>query len=139
MTSTIPADFVPLFRTSPFLDTVGPLFYKGAGAELSVGFHVATKHTNGRGTLHGGVVATVGDIALGYALATATDPPTSALTTSLSVDFLDSASVGDWVETRVDFQKLGGRLAFANAYFHVGDKRIARASGVFLVVDPARR
>jgi uncharacterized protein (TIGR00369 family) len=139
MSDVIPAGFVPLFRTSPFIDAVGPLFQRGMGEDMSVGFHVATKHTNTRGHLHGGVVATVGDIALGYALATSKEPPTSAVTTSLSVDFIGSGSVGDWVETRVDFLKVGGRLAFANAYFSVGGQRIARASGVFLVVDAGRK
>jgi acyl-coenzyme A thioesterase 13 len=56
------------------------------------------------------------------------------VTASLSVDFAGAARPGDWIETSVDIQKLGSRLAFANAYFHVGDERIARASAVFQVL-----
>lgn len=102
---------------------------------MSIGFHVATKHTNARGLLHGGVIATVADVSLGYALATSSDPPGSFVTSSLSVDFAGSAALGDWIYTSVDIQKIGGRLAFASAFFHLGDQRIARASGVFAVVD----
>jgi len=130
----IPPGFAPIFRTSPFLETIGPLYSAGIGASLVIGMRVQEKHTNARGALHGGVLASVADIALGYGLATSTEPPTSMVTAALSVDFAGSAQIGDWVETSLDIQKVGARMAFANVYFSVGGERIARASGVFLVV-----
>jgi uncharacterized protein (TIGR00369 family) len=130
----IPAHFAPIFRTSPFLQTIGPLYSAGSGAQLVVGLRVQEKHTNARGTLHGGVLASIADIALGYGLATSTDPPTSMVTASLSVDFAGSAHVGDWIETTLDIQKIGARMAFANVYFTLRGERIARASGVFLML-----
>jgi uncharacterized protein (TIGR00369 family) len=130
----IPAGFAPIFRTSPFLEAIGPLFSAGCGAQLVVGLRVQEKHTNARGTLHGGVLAAIADIALGYGLATSTNPPTSMVTASLSVDFAGSARSGDWIETSLDIQKVGSRMAFANVYFTLRGERIARASGVFLVL-----
>jgi acyl-coenzyme A thioesterase 13 len=130
----IPTGFAPIFRTSPFLETLGPLYSLGTGASLVVGMRVQRKHTNARGALHGGVLAAVADVALGYGLATSTQPPTSMVTANLSVDFAGSARIGDWVETSLDIQKIGARMAFANVYFSVGGERIARASGVFVVV-----
>jgi acyl-coenzyme A thioesterase 13 len=130
-----PAGFAPIFRTSPFLETIGPLYSAGSGASLVIGMHVQEKHTNARGTLHGGVLASIADIALGYGLATSMSPPTSMVTANLSVDFAGSAQIGDWIETMLDIQKVGSRLAFANVYFSVGGERIARASGVFLVLS----
>ena len=138
MDAPLPAGFEPIFRRSPFLDAIGPLYNKGAGAAMAIGFHVLEKHTNARGLLHGGVIATVADIALGYALSTSVNPPVSMITTSLTVDFIGGAKLDDWVETSVDIQKLGSRLAFANAFFHVGAQRIASARGVFLVVEPKK-
>ena len=135
MTHTeIPPGFAPLFRTSPFLESLGPLYSVGFGASMVIGLRVQEKHTNARGALHGGVLAAVADIALGYGLATSTEPPTSMVTANLSVDFAGGAKIGDWVETSLDVQKVGARMAFANVYFSVGRERIARASGVFLVV-----
>jgi uncharacterized protein (TIGR00369 family) len=135
MTDTeIPAGFAPIFRTSPFLETIGPLYSAGAGASLMIGLRVQEKHTNARGALHGGVLAAVADVALGYGLATSTEPPTSMVTANLCVDFAGSAHIGDWLETSLDIQKIGARMAFANVYFSSGTERIARASGVFLVV-----
>jgi uncharacterized protein (TIGR00369 family) len=130
----IPAGFAPIFRTSPFLETIGPLYSAGAGASLVIGMRVLQKHTNARGALHGGVLASVADVALGYGLATSTEPPTSMVTATLSVDFAASAQIGDWVQTSLDIQKIGARMAFANVYFSVRGERIARASGAFLVV-----
>ncbi len=75
------------------------------------------------------------DIALGYAMATAADPPISAVTSQLSADFAGGARLGDWVESRADIQKIGKTLAFANIYLLVGDARIVRASGVFAVTS----
>jgi acyl-coenzyme A thioesterase 13 len=131
----VPAGFTPIFRTSPFLETIGPLYSAGFGASLVIGMRVQEKHTNARGTLHGGVLASIADVALGYGLATSTQPPTSMVTASLAVDFAGGAQVGDWVETTLDIQKVGARMAFANVYFSVSGERIARASGVFLVTD----
>jgi acyl-coenzyme A thioesterase 13 len=129
----IPTGFAPIFRTSPFLETIGPLYSAGSGTSLVIGMRVQEKHTNARGTLHGGVIASVADIALGYGMAMSTNPPTSMVTANLSVDFAGSAQIGDWLETSLDIQKIGSRMAFANVYFSVGGERIARASGVFLV------
>lgn len=133
MTETIPCDFAPLFRSSPFLDAIGPLFSKGSGTGLVIGLQIQNKHANARGLLHGGVVATLADVSLGYALATSTSPATSMVTASLNIDYVGSARIGDWVETHVDIQKLGNRLAFANAYIHCNGERIARANAVFAV------
>ena len=139
MDRNLPPGFEPLFRRSPFLDAIGPLYNKDSGAAMAIGFHVQEKHTNARGLLHGGVLATVADIALGYALSTSATPPVSLITTSLTVDFIGGAKLDDWVESSVEIQKLGSRLAFANAYFNVGEQRIASARGVFLVGESAAR
>lgn len=133
-TTDIPEGFAPLFRSSPFLDTLGPIYGKGEGANLIVGLRIAEKHTNARGLAHGGVFATLADIALGYCLAFYTEPPQSLVTTNLTLDFAGGAKLGDWIEVQVDIQKSGSRLAFANAYITVAEQRIVRASAVFLVV-----
>ena len=120
-------------RTSPALELIGPLYSRGEGARLEIGCRVEPKHCNARGTVHGGILATLADVALGYAMAFSTKPPTAAVTANLSLDFAGSAAVGDWLQTEVDIQKMGSRLAFANCYISAGGERIVRASAVFLV------
>ena len=131
-----PEGFEPIFRTSAFLDLIGPFYHRGLGHDLVVGLRIEPKHANARGFAHGGVLMTMADIALGYAASTTQEPPLRAVTASLTTDFAGSAQVGDWVEARVDVQKIGGRLVFANAYLTVGTERIVRASAVFARADP---
>jgi uncharacterized protein (TIGR00369 family) len=127
----VPPGFTPLFRTSPFLDALGPFFYRRAGESFVIGLRVADKHANARGTAHGGLLLTLADIALGYTAAFSEDAPLSLTTANLSADFAGSAGVGDWLEAHVDIQKIGHRLVFANAYLVVDGQRIARTSAVF--------
>jgi len=131
MTTDAAEGYTALFRSSPFLDRTGPFYSKGKGETLSIGLRVLEHHLNARGLVHGGALLTMADIALGYAMATSEQPPAGAVTSHLSADFAGSARLGDWVESRVDIQKIGRTLAFANVYLLVGDVRIVRASGVF--------
>ncbi len=131
MTTPIPEGFRPLFRTSPVLDLIGPIYCRGEG--LALGLRVEPKHCNARGTVHGGILAALADVALGYTLGFSTDPPTALITASLTLDYAGTAKTGDWMATTVDAQKRGSRLAFANCYISVGAERIVRASAVFLV------
>ena len=131
----IPTGFSPLFRSSPFLETIGPLYSHGSGEVLVLGLRVAHKHTNARGLVHGGVLSTLADVALGYAMESTARESKSLVTANLSLDFAGSAKLDDWIETKIDIQKIGSRLAFANAYLSVGTSRIVRASAVFLVVE----
>ncbi len=130
----VPKNFQPIaqLRTSPFLERVGPLFFEWRGKKLVLGLRIDASHANARGTAHGGLLLTLADVALGYQMALSQDPPIRATTISMSADFIGGASVGDWLEAHVDEYQLGSRLAFANAYLVVGDKQVARASGVFL-------
>jgi uncharacterized protein (TIGR00369 family) len=127
----VPEGFVPLFRTSPFLDTLGPFFYRRTGSSFVIGLRIASKHANGRGNAHGGLLLTLADIALGYTAEAASDPPLTLTTINITADFAGRAQVGDWLEAQVDIQKIGRRLVFANAYLVVGTERIARASAIF--------
>ncbi len=129
--TAVPPGFEPLFRTSPFLETLGPFFFRRTPAGFVIGLRVEEKHSNARGTAHGGLLLTLADIALGYTAAFSEEPPLSLTTASLSTDFAGQAKIGDWVEAHVDIQKIGSRLVFANAYLVVGAERIARASAVF--------
>jgi len=133
MNAEIPEGFFPLFRTSPVLDLIGPIYCRGSGKDLVLGLRVEPKHCNARGTIHGGMLASLADVALGYTMAFATDPPTAAVTVNLTLDFAGTAKTGDWIETTVDVQKQGARLAFANCYISCAGERIVRASAVFLI------
>lgn len=134
----VPAGYEPLFRSSPFLDLLGPFYQrKTESGGLIIALRIAEKHANARGIAHGGLLMTMADVALGYNAVLAKDPPVSLMTTNISADFASVAKIGDWLEAHVDIQKVGNQAAFANSYLVVGTERIARISGVFIV--PAKR
>ena len=127
-----PAGFEPLFRSSPFLETVGPFFYrKNPDGTFVIGVRVLPKHANARGSAHGGLLLTLLDVALGHRAAFSQEPPAALTTASISADFAGSVKMGDWVEAHVDVQKVGSRLAFSNAFLLVNGERVVRASAVF--------
>jgi acyl-coenzyme A thioesterase 13 len=132
--SMIPAGFTPLFRSSPFLDLLGPIYNQRTDSGLVIGLRAEEKHCNARGQVHGGVLSSLADVALGYNSAFAQEPPTPIVTSSLSIDYAGTAKLGDWISIETDVQKVGKSLAFANCYFVVESVRIARASAVFSVI-----
>lgn len=137
----IPAGFAKLDATSPFHDLVGPLYVRSSAAETSVGLLVADKHQNRRGVVHGGMICTLTDFALGYTASIVTGTPRKLVTTSLACDFAGNARPGDWIEARVEVYRPGNRVAFASCFVWRIDaggasERIARASATFQILRP---
>ena len=129
--NSIPESFEPIFRSSPYLDLLGPIYSKNTYNGLVIGIRAEEKHCNARGLVHGGFFSSLADVALGYNAAFQGKQPTPMVTASLTVDYAGAARLGEWIEIYTDIQKVGKRMAFANCYFMVGSKRIVRASGVF--------
>jgi uncharacterized protein (TIGR00369 family) len=129
--TAIPEGFRRIPRLSPFNALVGPLYERRDGDAVSIGLAVEEQHTNSRGICHGGVLATLADLALGYAMLARSGDKGSFVTAHLAVDYAGSARAGDWIESRVEIQHLGSRLAFANCYLVSGSKPIVRASAIF--------
>ena len=53
----IPAGFERHFRQSPLTDPWEPLFSKRTDKAVVIGLRLAKPHTNGRGLIHGGLIA----------------------------------------------------------------------------------
>ena len=129
----IPEGFAPLTRSSPLLDLLGPVYSRGRGLQLEIGLRADKRHANGRGTLHGGVLATLADVGMGYAMAFSSEPPLPLVTASMTLDYLGAVQIGEWLEVRLEHSKRGRQMAFATVSLQVGDRVVARASAVFAV------
>ena len=142
-------EFLPLNSSSPFNNLVGPYFVRFDADSLIIGLRLEDKHCNNAGRLHGAMVAAIFDTALGHnvGLTIAKDkgedlsqyaagvPGAPILTTSLTTDYLGTASSGDWVEATVEIQRPGKSMAFANAELFHDEQRIAKASGIFRILS----
>ena len=135
MTSTgIPEGFEPHFRKSPFTDPWEPVYSKRTKRAVIMGLRLAKPHTNARGLIHGGLIASLADNAMGYSCAQATDWVSSFVTISLSVDFTDSAEIGQWLSVESDVVRTGSTICFAQCLIKTDGIVIARANATFRVV-----
>jgi uncharacterized protein (TIGR00369 family) len=99
-----------------------------------MGLWLAKPHTNARGLIHGGLIASLADNAMGYSCAQATGWTTSFVTVSLAVDFVGSAQIGQWLVVECEVIKTGKTICFAQCLIKADDAVIARANGTFRVV-----
>jgi uncharacterized protein (TIGR00369 family) len=127
----IPEGFRKIERLSPFNALVGPLYERRDGEAVAIGLAIEGKHVNSRGICHGGVLATLADLALGYAMLARSGDKGGFVTAHLAVDYAGAARPGDWIESKVEIQRVGSRLAFANCYLISNQKPIVRASAIF--------
>lgn len=134
MTTDIPAGFEPHFRKSPFTDPWEPLYSKRTNRAVFMGVRLGKPHTNARGLIHGGLIASLADNSMGYSCAQATDWATSFVTVSLSVDYVGSAQIGQWLAIECEVIKTGSTLCFAQSLIKADDVVVARANGTFRIV-----
>jgi uncharacterized protein (TIGR00369 family) len=134
MTTEIPEGFETHFRKSPFTDPWEPLYSKKTDKAVIMGLRLAKAHSNARGLIHGGLIASPADNSMGYSCAQATGWITSFVTVSLAVDYLGSARIGQWLAVECEVIKTGSTLCFAQSLIKADDTVIARASATFRVV-----
>lgn len=141
MTASLPDGFAPHFRKSPVTDPWEPIYSRRAEGSLEIGLFLAAGHCNSRGFVHGGVIAALADNAMGLSFhesrVRALGEETAkggAVTVSLSIDFLATARIGDWLQITPRVLKFSGSTGFVDALVTVNDQTIARASAVFRVV-----
>ena len=135
MTATdIPEGFEPHFRKSPFTDPWEPLYSKKTDKAVIMGLRLAKPHTNARGLIHGGLIASLADNAMGYSCAQAMGWASSLVTISLAVDFVGSAAIGQWLAVESEVIRTGSTICFAQSLIKADDAVIARANGTFRVV-----
>jgi len=134
MTDPIPEGFEPHFRKSPLTDPWEPLYSRVAEKSVSIGLRLAKPHTNSRGLIHGGLIASLADNAMGYSCSQALGWKVSLVTISLAVDFVGSGEIGQWLEVECEVIKTGATLCFAQSLIKAGGVTVARANASFRVV-----
>lgn len=133
--AAIPAGFTPHFRKSPLTDPWEPLYSRRTGGAVILGLRAGAAHTNARGFVHGGLISALADNAMGLSCAQALAAEPSLVTVRLSVDFLGTARIGQWLEIDTGFVKTGGTLCFAQCFVTADGTACARADAVFRVLS----
>ena len=126
-----PEGFERHFRKSPLTEPWEPLSSRRTQDGVTLALRAGEAHCNGRGFVHGGLIASLVDNAMGLSCAEVLGEGHSLVTASLTVNYLGSAQRGQWVTFASPSRKLGGTLCFTEGLVLADGAPCATASGVF--------
>lgn len=129
----IPEGFTPLNYQSVFLNHLGPFYGAERDGRTILGFALETQHMNWSNIAHGGVLTSVGDVAMSHQIAFSESPPLRLATISMNTDFLGAGRLGDWLEAEAKVDKITKNLAFVSGSISVAGERIMTMSGAYRV------
>ena len=130
----IPEGFAPHFRKSGLTDPWEPLYSRTTDETVILGLIAAAPHANSRGFVHGGLIAALADNAMGLSCGRHLENVAGLVTVGMSIDYLSSARLGQWLEFTTNFVKAGKTLAFAQMLVTADGAAVARANATFSVL-----
>ncbi|MGT2487590.1 PaaI family thioesterase [Methylobacterium oryzae CBMB20] len=125
------ADGWTLVEDKGFIAHVGPLHVRGADGAYA--FRADQKHANLIGVVHGGMLMSFADRALGETAMRAADGA-NCVTIQLEMKFIDVGRLGDWIEIRPQVVKRTGSLVFMRGDVRDGTRLLASADGVWKIL-----
>jgi len=118
-----------------FVGLVGPFWARLDGDATRYGFLAERRHLNRGGRVHGGMVMTFADQALGNAaLAANEDRP--QVTVQLDTHFISGVKEGEFVEARCRVVRKTQALLFMAAELVVAGRVVATSAGVWKMREP---
>lgn len=130
----IPEGFEETTFSFPILRETGPYFIKAEGEARIVGVRVRDIHCQTRGAAHGGVLATLADVALSYQIHVRLPKSSFVSTASLTINYVQPARLNAWIEARTHLDRLGKRNAHAHGRIVCDGETLATMSAAFVVV-----
>ena len=115
-----------------FFALVGPLWRAPERPGHLYGFLIEPRHLNGAGFVHGGMLMSAADRAMGPTARDA-DPNIRQATVQLSYDFIDGARAGEFVDIRCEVMRRTRSIVFTRALLQVGDRIIGSTSAIWKV------
>ncbi len=128
-----PPGYTQTELSDPFEIHLGPVFEAGAKGARHFVLRVDERHLNGRGVVHGGMLMTFADLALGQAAWDATDHA-FVVTINMQAQFLKTARAGDLIEVAPQLVRRTRSLLFLRGDFEVAGDAIFTASSIWKVL-----
>jgi uncharacterized protein (TIGR00369 family) len=116
-----------------FSALVGPIWARQEGGDLAYGFLAEAKHANARGVVHGGMLMTFADQALGRLVSEAVGRKPIA-TIQLDTHFLAPARPGDFVEAHGKIVRRTRSVVFVEGTLTVKGHPVSRSHGIWKVL-----
>ena len=114
-----------------FGELVGPIWRRGDGR---FGIVAADKHRNHRSVIHGGVLMSLADQAMGMTGRRATGDKPHA-TIEMNMQFIGAVKVGDFVEAHCEVVRRTRSILFIESKLKVGARIVAAASGIWKILE----
>ena len=128
-----PPGFAPTRLIDPFEIHVGPIFEQGEKGSKRFGLRVDKRHVNMNGVIHGGMLMTFADAAMGQAAWDACDHA-DCVTLNMQSQFLAPAREGDWIEVAPVLTRRMRSLMFLRGDFTVDGAAIYSVSSVWKIL-----
>ena len=113
-----------------FRDLVGLDVLRADDGSVTVGLDARDEHLNPFGTVHGGAIATLVDVAMGEAVATKDGEKGAPATIEMKVTYLDPGKPGR-LEAVANVRRRGKRITIVEAEVRQGDDVVALALATF--------
>lgn len=131
-------DIADRMARSAFHRWAGIELIRAEPGEVEIALRAEDHHLNLLGTVHGGMLATVADTAMGLAMRTRMDPGSNYVTAQLDLHYLAPGRTGRIVGIGRAV-KSGGQMGYAEAdVLGEGNSLLARATATFIVVRERR-
>ncbi len=114
-----------------FGELVGPIWRRG---DPHFGFVAGDKHSNHINIVHGGMLATFADQAMGMTAQRATGNKPHA-TIELNMQYIGAVQIGDFVEAHCEIVRITRSIIFMRGTLMIGDRVVASASGVWKILE----
>lgn len=115
-----------------FIEHVGPLWIRIDGDTRDYAFWPVATHGNPNKVVHGGMLMAFADIALGHPC-WVDEGGQAAITTSLTLNFVSGARLGELVTCRPQIVRKTRSLYFCRGDLMQGDRCLVTASGVWKI------
>lgn len=130
--ANVPEDFRPATIGGEFVTANGPFYGRWTGEKVQLGFRVEPRHTNPVSMCHGGMLATFVDMLIPAAANYQIDGERRFLpTVGLQLDFMGSASLGQWVQGEAQILKTTRNLVFGQGLVSADGEAVLRFSGIY--------
>lgn len=116
-----------------FMAQLGPTMRRQRDGQFEFAFEADDLHRNSNGVVHGGMLMTFADYALGYT-ARMDNGDKPAATISLKVDFLAAGQIGERIICRTEILRKTRSLYFMRGDLMAGTRIVATASGIWKVL-----
>ena len=119
-----------------FSRLAGPFWIKGDRGARTIGLLAEERHTNGHlGIVHGGVLMTFADVALGCAAVDVIGEP-RCVTAQLQLQFVAAGRVGELITCQPELVRATSQLIFLRGLILANDRVVASTDGVWKILEP---